>query len=91
METFWGLIELFGHNKIAGQISEETIGGQPFVRVDVPEVDDLTPYTKFFNGQAIYAITPTTEEIARAFVAFHRPRPVSTYELRLPSGEEVEF
>ena len=35
----WGIIDLFGHQKVAGYISEAQIGGCAFVRVDVPEVD----------------------------------------------------
>ena len=30
------IVELMGHNMIAGKVTEQTIGGQGFVRVDVP-------------------------------------------------------
>ncbi len=98
MEKFWAIVELFGHNKIAGEVSEETIGGAAFIRVDVPSLDDLKGYTKFYNGSAIYAISPCAEEIARAHVAYHRPRPISIYELegrllsqRATVAEDEEF
>lgn len=60
----WAIIELFGHNQIAGYVTEQTIGGTSFVRVDVPGGEEKPGFTKLFGGAAIYAITPTTEEIA---------------------------
>ncbi|MGC4059383.1 MAG: hypothetical protein QM749_00390 [Aquabacterium sp.] len=37
-QALYAIVELFGHQKIAGHISEQTFGGQAMVRVDVPEV-----------------------------------------------------
>lgn len=37
----FAVVELFGHARIAGAISEQTFGGDSFVRVDVPEVSVL--------------------------------------------------
>jgi len=67
VETFdaWCVVELFGHNKIAGHVSEQTIGAGKMVRVDVPATTDKPGYTKYFGNGAIYAITPCSEEVAR--------------------------
>lgn len=62
----WAVVELFGHQQIAGRVAEQTIGGSTFVRVDVPETPESVGYTKLYGPGAIYAITPTTEAIARA-------------------------
>ena len=62
----WAIVELFGHQQIAGYLSEQTIGGTTFLRVDVPETSRAAAYTKLYGAGAIYAITPTTEELARA-------------------------
>ena len=33
----WAVVELFGHQKLAGRVAEQTIGGCSFLRLDVPE------------------------------------------------------
>lgn len=84
----WAIIELFGHNVIAGFVSEQTIGGAALVRVDVPQVDDNHPaFTKFFGGGAIYAMTPTSEQHARQAAAQIRVRPVALYVLPEPKRQ----
>ena len=77
----WCLVELFGHQRIAGRVTEQTIGGCAFVRVDVPAVDEIPYYTKLYGNGAIYAMTPVTEEIARAAAKTYRAVPVSPYEI----------
>ena len=32
----WALVELFGHQKIVGKVTEATLAGGAFLRVDVP-------------------------------------------------------
>ena len=64
-DTF-ALVELFGHVRIAGRVSEQVIAGQGFVRVDVPETKKLAAFTRLFGPGAIYSITPISEEMARA-------------------------
>lgn len=57
----WAVVELFGHQVIAGMVSEQVIGGQGFVRVDVPAVNGSQAFTKFYGAGAIYAISPCDE------------------------------
>lgn len=78
----WCIVELFGHQRIGGKVSEQVIADQGFVRVDVPEVKDQVGFTRLFGTGAIYSITPVSEEIVRAFVAAHVPAPVQPYELK---------
>lgn len=91
----WMILELFGHNMIAGFISEQSIGGASFVRVDVPDLDGKDGFTKFFNGSAVYAMTPTTEAVARQAAGNLTVRPVTPWvvpdarrELPAPTVDE---
>lgn len=76
----WCIVELFGHQRIAGLVTEQTIGGSSFVRVDVPANGDTPAYTRLFGNGAIYAINPVSETVARAAAAQYRSAPVSIYD-----------
>lgn len=91
----WAVVELFGHQRIAGRITEEQIGGCSFVRVDVPEVGESQPFTKLYGNGAIYAITITDEQTARAAVQYLGPVPMDEWTLKqmkaaLPAPEDQE-
>jgi len=65
----WAVVELFGHQKIAGRVTEQALAGTNFLRVEVPETERSGPYTRLFGAGAIYGITPCTEEQARAVLS----------------------
>lgn len=82
---FWAIIELFGHNTIAGFVTEQSIGGGAFIRVDVPAVDEEHPaFSKFYGDKAVYAISPCSEEVARHAAMKLRVRPISPYVVPVP-------
>lgn len=66
----WVLVELFGHKRVVGFLSEQNFPGGILLRVDIP---DLTKngtivrkgFTRYFGLSAIYSITPITEEAVR--------------------------
>jgi len=66
----WALVELFGHQRIVGFLSQQTFGSGVLFRVDVP---DLTKdgkvvrvgFTRYFGLPAIYSITPVDEQTVR--------------------------
>lgn len=78
----WAIIELFGHNKIAGKVSETTIGGGNFVRVDVPDTATVPAWTRFLNPSAIYAINPVTEEVAKGYADRLVSKPIDAWDAR---------
>ena len=81
----WALVELFGHQRVAGLVSEQTIGGCSFVRVDIPETQDNKAHSRLFGNGSIYAINPTTKEIAQQLAERCNAVPVQPYEIRQPS------
>jgi hypothetical protein len=74
----WAILELMGHRRLGGFVREEEIAGAGLLRIDIP---CEPPVTQFYSPQALYALTPTTEEIARALAQRFRPEPVHRYEL----------
>jgi hypothetical protein len=83
----WSIVELMGHNVIAGEVTEQTIAGAAFLRVDVPEIDGAAAFTKFYSAAAIYAITPTDEATARQAAARLAVRPVTPWVV--PDGRKA--
>ncbi|KLL11564.1 hypothetical protein [Protofrankia coriariae] len=94
-ETFneWAILELFGHIRRAGRVREQEIAGQGFLRLDIPDGDSWI--TQLISPKAIYALTPTTEELARAAATRWQPEPVHPWELPAAStdidDEETTF
>ncbi len=80
------ILELFGHRKLAGMVSEQSIGGTSFIRIDIPQKGQVA-VTQFYSPAAVYCMTPTTEAIARAYAAGNVPDPVQRWELKLPEPE----
>jgi hypothetical protein len=80
----WCIVEILGRKVVAGRVTEQVIAGQGFIRVDVPAVNDQTGFTQLYGPGSIYAITPTTEEIATAFVARNVGAPIQPWQLALP-------
>lgn len=76
------IVELFGHSQIAGKVTEQSIGGATFLRVDVPKTSRRDSFTKFYGAGAIYAITPVEEKVAFAMAEAFAVEPVSEYRLR---------
>lgn len=76
----WAILELMGHRRLAGYLSAQEIAGGAFLRIDVPGEDGPTA-TQFYSPAAVYCITPTTEEIARAVAKRNQPEPVQRWEL----------
>lgn len=66
----WAIVELFGHQKIVGYLSQQTFGTGVLFRVDVPDLlkdgkKVRDGFTRYFGLSAIYSVTPCSEAIVR--------------------------
>ncbi len=97
-KDMYALVELFGHNKVAGKVTEAEIGGGALIRVDVPAVKGREPLTKYYNVKAIYGITPVDEATALRIAESIDAAPVSSYSIdreierrkQLPAGSRED-
>jgi hypothetical protein len=85
----WAVLELMGHRRLGGKVSATTLAGAPVLRIDVPAPDGSDKWvTQFYAPHAMYALTPTTEEIARKLAKTAQPSPV--YRFELATRDDVE-
>lgn len=85
-DTF-ALVELFGHQKIAGRVTEQVVAGQGFVRVDVPETSRAGAFTRLFGSGAIYSITPISEDLMKQAAERIYVEPVTVY---IPAARQID-
>ena len=91
----WAILELMGHRRLAGWVSEQDIGGARMLRIDVYDEsagDDLeSRVTQFYSASAVYALTPASERVCRRMgeTLGNAARPVSEFDLALPAPDPV--
>jgi hypothetical protein len=66
----WALVELFGHQRIVGFLSQQSFPSGVLFRVDVPDLKKdravvRKGFTRYFGLGAIYSITPIDEQTVR--------------------------
>lgn len=76
------IVELFGHQKMAGVVTEQTIGGASFIRIDVPETEAQPSFSRMMNPSAIYAINPVTEEVMLEMAHRFQKKPIESWDIR---------
>jgi hypothetical protein len=77
----WAIVDVMGHQRFVGKVTEQVIAGQGFVRVDIPATPTVGAWTKLIGTASIYAITPVSETIAVAMAQEREDVPLSRYEL----------
>jgi hypothetical protein len=87
----WALVELFGHQRIVGFLSQQTFGTGVLFRVDVPDLLKegkviRKGFTRYFGLSAIYSITPIDEQTVKELLPMidgtpaARPLSLSSYD-----------
>lgn len=74
----WAIVELMGHVRLAGRLTEEERFGSKMGRLDIPTADSFV--TQWFGGGSVYRITPVTEAVARDVAKRNTPSPVSPWD-----------
>lgn len=75
----WAIVEVMGHVTLAGRVSEQSIAGAAYIRVDVPKTKRVSAFTKFYGAASIYCITPVDEQIAKSSAEQIVAVPISGY------------
>jgi hypothetical protein len=82
----WAIVELMGHVRMAGRVTEEELFGSKIGRVDCP-MPDGGYATVYFGGGSVYRLSPCSEAVARAVAQVSKPEPVHRWELPAPEPE----
>lgn len=77
----WALVELMGHRRFAGRVTEQTIAGRGFVRIEVPAVAGRDAFTKLVGTGSVYSITPVEEPVARVIAGNLQDPPIDPWQL----------
>lgn len=96
----WAIVEVFGHRRLAGRISEEERFGAKMLRIDVPTVEFTEPSTEhpqgeryvagwttqWYGGASLFSVTPSDEVSALRARAPYPPHRLTS--LPTPSTPE---
>jgi len=89
----WMVLELMGHRKVAGYVSEESIFGGTMARIDIPTKvgkHGMEFITQYYGISSIYCATPILESDAINLARTYRPRPFEKYDLHRESLVNLE-
>jgi hypothetical protein len=78
----WALVEIMGRQRVAGKVTEATLAGGAFLRVDVPDpTTGETLFTRFYAPGSIYCISPVSREVALQLAGSVVADPVHKWDL----------
>jgi hypothetical protein len=91
----WMLVELLGHNRVAGFVTEEQRFGQVLLRIDIPteinfETKKMGYTTQLYGTHALYCATPINESDAIQLARSLRPKPFDKFDLHRESNRNLD-
>lgn len=93
----YAVVEMMGHRKIVGLVTESDISGGQLIRVDVLGSTGEPERTEYVGVGSIYCLTIVTEEVAKKTAQSYAPRPAWAYGLesrpdrQLPDGDDDDY
>jgi len=79
-KEFWAIVSLLGHTTMSGFLSEYTMGGASFLKLDIPETSTQPAFSKLFTASSIYSIDPVSEDVARHQAERLKKAPLTVWE-----------
>ena len=64
----WALVELVGYQQFAGIISDETVDGKQYVKLEVPATTVHKEFDCKFGIESLHRITPITQQQAAEII-----------------------
>lgn len=89
MNDQWAILELMGHVRTAGRVTEEEKFGVKMGRIDIPVLDG-TFVTQYFGGASVYRMTLVDEAAARAVAISSGVHPVQSWEMPRPEPLQLQ-
>lgn len=86
----WAIVELMGHVRMTGRLTEVELFGSKLGKLDVVDNDGSTVATQYFGGASVYRITACDEQTARDLArSASNLGPDVGWSLRRAIGEEA--
>lgn len=86
----WAILDMMGHLRMGGYVTEVEFAGARVGRIDVPAEGDEPASTHLFGGQSIYRLSFVSEELARRAARSNPARPIDHYEISAEIRERLE-
>lgn len=89
----WALVELFGHQRVVGQVTVDPVEFPGMIRVDVPDLLKdgqvvRAGFSRYIGRAALYGVTPITEDAVRKLLPHVDGRPSRPLSFRDREDED---